>query len=196
MEWCSIYYSVNGLLILLIMLSKFIYVATIHRISWRIKNWITFIGMDTNTYTNIATNKLKVFYIYSRSGKYLACLLILIMMNNASLNRVVAFISLQDTDFVFIRSCLSYFLIAVIETPFSKHLRAKGSILTPSPGGKQSIAWGMLGSWHGRLDGRTFWSHCSYLQSGSRKWWVNMTTAHFNQCNQYNPHRCLSPRRF
>lgn len=78
--------------------------------------------MDTNTYKNIATNKLKVVYIYSPSGKYVGCLLILIMMNNATLNRVVAFISLQDTDFVFIRSCLSSFLIAVIETPFSKHL--------------------------------------------------------------------------
>lgn len=114
--------------------------------------------------TNIATNKLKVLYIHSPSGKYLGCLLILIMMNNATLNRVVAFISLQDTDFVFIRCCLSYFLIAVIETPFSKHLRVKGSILTSSPGGKQSIAWGMLGSWHERRDGRTFWSHCIYSQ--------------------------------
>lgn len=117
--------------------------------------------MGTNTYTNIATNNLIVFYIYSPSGKYLGCLLILIMMNNATLNRVVAFTSLQDTDFVFIGCCLSYFLIAVIETPLSKQLRVKGSILIPSSGEIQSI---VFGSWRKRRDGRTFWSHCIYTQ--------------------------------
>lgn len=89
-----------------------------------------------------SNKQFKSFYIYSPSSKYLGCLLILIMMNNATLNRVVAFTLLQDTDFVFIGCCLSYFLIAVIETPLSKQLRVKGSILTPSSGEIQSIAVG------------------------------------------------------
>lgn len=148
-----------------------------------------------------SNKQFKSFYIYSPSSKYLGCLLILIMMNNATLNRVVAFTSLQDTDFVFIGCCLSYFLIAVIETPLSKQLRVKGSILTPSSGEIQSIAVGNAQ----QLSWKAWWQDflvTLYLHSGSRKWWVNTTTAHFpfpvqlwyhpqdlNQCNQYNSHR-------